>query len=140
MQNNIVKVARSYKDVKWRHQGRSERGLDCAGLLLAVGWKLGYVSPEENPVDYDRKLKKGYLYEHFDALFDRKMSSEIKDGDIIVFKDANYPCHCGIIAHVGKKMTFIHSFADKRKVVESVLTDKWLDQLSRLYTYRQGKM
>jgi cell wall-associated NlpC family hydrolase len=31
----LVREARTYMGVRWRHQGRDRRGLDCAGLVVA---------------------------------------------------------------------------------------------------------
>ena len=44
---DIVSMAREYKGVPYRHQGRStETGVDCAGLLALIAGRIGLEYPE----------------------------------------------------------------------------------------------
>lgn len=42
----LVLAARAYIGVRWQHQGRTARGLDCAGLVMVALRSLG-----RKPVD-----------------------------------------------------------------------------------------
>lgn len=45
---HVVIAARSWKAVRFHHQGRGASGIDCAGLLIVVARGLGLV-----PADFD---------------------------------------------------------------------------------------
>jgi cell wall-associated NlpC family hydrolase len=51
MREQIVEEARKYLGVRFRHQGRTVAGIDCAGLILNVGNDLGLIEYSETGYD-----------------------------------------------------------------------------------------
>ena len=45
--SEIIRVAREWLGTPYQHQGRDRYGLDCFGLGLVVGWKLGITALEQ---------------------------------------------------------------------------------------------
>ncbi len=116
----VVEEARSWLDVSWRHQGRSRLGVDCVGLVVAVTGALNI--SEYDFTAYDRRPNGVSFMHHFADNAQRIPFSEVGDGDIVVFRDGPYPCHCGIASTRYNLQHIIHSHARRRKVMEELLT------------------
>jgi len=123
----VVTEARRWLGVRWVHQGRSEFGIDCVGLVVAVTKALGIA-------DYDFK---GYPREPVATQFvghflaggaTRIPIPEAKPADLMIFRDTIYPCHVGIVAAWSDSPTIIHSHAGRRKVVEERMAGDWSKQ------------
>ncbi len=113
---DIVAAARSWLGVKWRHQGRTRRGIDCAGLVVLVGRELGIATYD--CTTYGRHALGYDFLRHFAAGMTRIPLEAVAPGDVLVFKDpaaGAYPCHCGIVSDA---QHMIHAFARWRRVVE----------------------
>lgn len=126
----FVAAARRLRDARtrFRHQGRSELGVDCAGLLVcslaAVGRTLkdadGY-----GRTPYKARLE-GLLEENFGE--PRHKDELMAEGDIILLKMIGDPSHVGIVTnHPGGGYAILHSYAQQRMVVEHRMNDEWLN-------------
>ena len=51
----VVREARTWVGVPFRHQGRDRNGIDCVGLPIVVLKSLGITVPEFAPLDYPRQ-------------------------------------------------------------------------------------
>lgn len=119
--SEIRDVARTYLGVRWRHRGRSRTGLDCIGLLVAVGRDLG-LSVE----DTDREYRKTPDIKLFLDMIRRQTvegsMNYIRTGSILMLRQGVYPCHCGFaVFDPGVTPSFIHAATLKRSVVEEPL-------------------
>ena len=116
---DIVEAARRFLGAPWRHQGRSLKyGIDCVGLPLLVGIELGYMDPELiTQANYSRRPT-NELIPLFKVYLDVVLPRNEQPGDVVVFADSGYPCHCGILT---SDSTVIHAHALDRKVIEQPL-------------------
>lgn len=104
----IVDAARRYIDLRprWRHRGRTEEQLDCAGLL----WRIQHVDfgiPTEDVDGYGRYPMGDAMIEHMRKVFVFRAAPP-KPGSIIVVRDTCEPCHVGIMGSKNGKQTLIH--------------------------------
>ena len=51
---DVMTEAESWRGTPFQHQGRSEHGVDCAGLVVMVGRALGLLTPEQDFTVYGR--------------------------------------------------------------------------------------
>lgn len=132
--NQIVEEARSYLGVRWRHQGRSRTGIDCAGLIIIVGNSLELMNFDFRAY---RRHPDGVV---FLKLFREQAKEEIAPqkavaGDILVFHDHKYPVHCGILTKDTEPRYFIHAYARYRKVVEEHFSKDWQQKVVSAFIY-----
>jgi hypothetical protein len=123
--SQIVAAARRYAGVPFVHQGRTEWGLDCAGLWIRVAHDLGVT-------DFDFT---NYLREPDGETFDRLMAehcrrvpvAEAREGDAILMTYAQAPQHLAVITEVYGPDSFriIHARAE-RKVEEHDCGGRWM--------------
>lgn len=130
----FIQAARSLRDAKtrFRHQGRSELGVDCAGLLVygmaAAGRTLkdadGY-----GRLPYKDRLE-GLLRENFGD----PINGPLAEGDIILLKMIGDPSHVGIVTNYpGGGYAILHSYAQQKRVVEHRMDDEWLKYIYRVF-------
>lgn len=126
--DDIVACARSYLGVRWQHQGRDRKGVDCVGLLHCVAHDLGIET--EDDLTYRRtpdphRLKTMIYRQTTEA--DR---NQLCGGQIMMVKQAYFPCHLQITAWDTKEPTVIHASILKRKVIEEPLKLYWPELVS----------
>lgn len=126
MRARIVQEARSYLGATWRHQGRTLKGIDCAGLIVVVGRALCLVDYDN--FGYQRRAAGFDFVKHFKNNLPEKSLKDIIPGDVVLFSDGGYPCHCGILGWKHGQISLIHAFARRRKVVEDRYTGGWSDK------------
>ena len=131
---SFIAAARSYIGVRWRHQGRSRRGVDCAGLLLCAMHEV-----PRNTVDaeaYGREPYRNELERVMRANYgDPIPTDQMRVGDAVVMHFNNgAPSHVGILGdYMYGGLSLIHSFALIRKVVEHRLDDEWRGYIVEVY-------
>ncbi len=132
LNKEIVKAARSYLGVPYRHQGRSRRGLDCVGLVLNVLNDVG-IQIDEKDRRYSTWPVDNRLEMTLEELFVPVSSPKV--GNLLLFKFFKLrPYHSGIAGdypHGG--LSIIHVTASYGKVVEHSMTDKWKRMLVKGY-------
>lgn len=127
IREDIVSEARKYLGVRFQHQGRTQHGIDCVGLVVVVGKTLGLLNADR--VGYSRRpfndeLPK-FMLEEFVSV------DEALPGDILTFDFGPGVSHAGIVTPSG----LIHAYASKRKVVEHRLDDDWRRKVWRAFRY-----
>lgn len=130
----VIEVARACKGVRWRHQGRNLRGLDCAGLLVYALKAIG-----REPVDsigYPRHPYRNMLEKTVQRNFGEPLptSTSLQPGDVVVMQCCKDGLnHVGIIAEHDGYLTMIHAHAPDRKVIETRLDDVWRGKIVEVY-------
>lgn len=132
--DEIVAAARVWLETPWMHQGRSSLGIDCAGLVIVVGNELGLLNYDTT--SYQRRTQGRSFLDHFNANMRKKPIPEAMIGDVLLFRDAAFPCHSTIVADRQGARTIIHAHAQRRKVVEERIGQgDWLDRLVACFEF-----
>ena len=130
---HMVNMAREYKGVPYRHQGRSKaNGVDCAGLLALIADRIGLEYPDD--LRYPRNPEKFNLKPVMDKVLRPIPKPDIRPGDVLLFKIDIVPQHVAIAAdytHGGLSM--IHCYDRVGKVVEHRFANIWMSRLVQGY-------
>lgn len=132
----IVAAARSYIGTPWRNMGRNAAGLDCIGLILAVGHDAGVFTYD--PGSYGRETSLRETKRHFAKFCDTVPFTGREPGDFTIFVAPGWiKPHASIIAHDSRgRETMIHALPTNRKVIEDRLSADWLARLVAVYRVR----
>jgi cell wall-associated NlpC family hydrolase len=114
----FLAAARGYLDVPWVHQGRTERGMDCVGLIVLAARAAGLDVPLT--ADYGRMQDFMQARRYLEDFCDRVGSPEI--GDIVLFKTTQ-TLHMAIVSEVDglQAKRVIQALGPKSKVVDTAL-------------------
>jgi cell wall-associated NlpC family hydrolase len=130
----IIAEARSWLGVKWKHQGRTREGVDCIGLLIVVAKGFGLTDRDEKA--YSRRPDGFDFLERFKQEMDEVPLAEVADGDVIVFADGPFPCHCGLATTKNGARHFIHAHASRRCVLEEQYAHEWPRKARKAFRFR----
>ncbi len=133
----IVAAARRHKGTRFRHQGRTDRNLDCVGVARAVGIEF-----EQIPADYD--------FRAYGRLPDpRKMIAELHKlldpielaiadaGDVILISSRGWSIHLGILARGDRgQLTIVHTTKEAGRCFECDFAPDWKRNARRAFRYR----
>lgn len=112
----IIEEARTWIDTPWRHQGRTDKGIDCVGLVVRVTQALGL--NEYDRTDYTRRPDGFDFVSVFRERMDIKAVNQAKSGDLILIANGPYPCHVALVSEKYGVLHIIHAAVSHRKVVE----------------------
>lgn len=113
MRQKIVDEARKWIGVPFRHHGRNQQGIDCAGLLYVVYSAI--VNYELNDFKkYPSVPNTGFTFRTIREYADRILPSEAQSGDVVLLNFAGASTHFGILTDLG----VIHADATLKRVVE----------------------
>lgn len=131
---DVINEARKWLGVKWRHQGRTKLGIDCAGLIILVGKSLGLA--DYDTVNYQRRTHGTNFLNHFKMNMTQKPILDAEPGDVLLFRDNQFPCHSTIVSEIGGVQTIIHAHAFRRKVLEERLDQgDWMNLRVACFKY-----
>lgn len=122
---DVVTAARGWTGVRWRHQGRSRDGIDCAGLVIKVAHDLGL--SEFDTKDYARQATDETMLalcrEHAIEI----AMKDARPGDLVVLRFGNQR-HIGFLGdYLHGGLTLLHAYSHHpRKVVEHRFDETWL--------------
>jgi cell wall-associated NlpC family hydrolase len=128
--DDIIAAARSAIGIPFRHQGRTERGLDCAGLIIHVAKKLEIVYVDSD--GYARQPSGGLLESMLDAQPCLERVADMQAGDVLLMRFAGEPQHLGIFTG----QNIIHSWAQPGKVCEHGFIAPWPKRVVRIYRFK----
>jgi cell wall-associated NlpC family hydrolase len=114
----FVSAARGFLGVPWVHQGRSEKGMDCVGLVVLSARAAGIEAPLT--ANYGRLQDYRQARRYLEQFCDRVGSAEV--GDIVLFKNSQ-SLHMAIATEVqnGQPVRVIQALGHKSKVVDTAL-------------------
>lgn len=132
--SEIVKMARSWLGTPYRHQGRSRRGVDCAGPLVHIAHEVGLGDKFNDQLIYSVNPETFSLKQQMDAVLDHITKDEIRPGDPLLFKIDVHPQHVAITVdyHLGG-LGMVHCYSRIGRVVEHRLADVWFARLVQAY-------
>lgn len=144
MTNNITVQARTWLGTPFHHQARLKgKGCDCLGLIVGVVDELGLTDEigrllsSYDEINYSKEPDGKYLIQKLENILDEVNPSEIKAGDLALFKMGNNPQHLAIITDYQGSLGMIHCYAQARKVVEHRFDEEWQKRLFKVYRWHQ---
>lgn len=133
--NDIVFVATGFVGVRYRHQGRNEMGLDCAGLIIAVAKLLELT--DKDTTSYSRRPNAT----EFTAFMLETKCIQLpygkhEHGDILRLNTSGWPVHIAIyeVDEAGQEW-YIHAFLPHKKVTRDPLTPKVKETISSVWRF-----
>lgn len=137
--DDIVREARNFIGTPYLHQGRLfKKGVDCGGLVVMVARSLSLF--EHDDLTYSDQPKADYLLRECDKFLDPKPLDlqQLQPGDVGAFyymspTEAQHLC---IFGEYEGRLTMIHAFQKRGKVVEHTFDDFWAKRLLKVYSYR----
>lgn len=137
MRSPIIVEAEKHLGVRWVHQGRNQLGLDCAGLIVVVGNGLNLINYQTET--YARRTAGLEFLNHFkQAGLTGVRPADVKSGDVLVFRDGIFPCHCGLYSNEDNVEYLIHAYARAKKVVKDEYTRDWQQRLTYIFRFPDG--
>ncbi len=130
----VVAAAREWIGTPWRHQGRNERGIDCAGLVVKIAHKFGF--SEFDATDYQRNTRGHDFMKYFRDNMDEIPVLAVDEGDVILFRDSMFPCHSAIVSRAHRELHIIHAYARRKRVLEEPLNQEWRSKWIAAFRYR----
>jgi cell wall-associated NlpC family hydrolase len=129
----FVDVARSWIGVKYQHQGRTRKGVDCIGLILGVSSELGVqlIAPD----NYAPSPASNLVLKYADAQGVTIENKKLELGRIAVLWgiDSNEAQHFAVVGEYNGRQTMIHAFSRQGKVIEHSWDTFWLKRLMKVY-------
>lgn len=123
--DNVIAEARTWIGVPVEHQGRSRLGVDCVGLAVCVARALG-LSNGFDVTNYPRHGSATDFAKYFEKAGARRIRViDAKPGDIMIFREILFPCHCAILSTKRGEPTIIHAHATRGAVVEEAFDERW---------------
>lgn len=131
--DEVVALAREWLRVRWKHQGRTRNGVDCAGVVVLVGKALG-LQYEDKP-SYQRRTHGQEFVKEFQTYLIEVSPTDTLPGNVVTFTDSAYPCHCGIFSVKLGVLHIIHAHATRKQVVEEPFAHDWPSRLTHVFQY-----
>jgi cell wall-associated NlpC family hydrolase len=129
----LIAAARSYLGVRFRHQGRSERGVDCAGLIVVCLLATGRVPADVEAYGREplNQGLRGMCVENFGEPIPK---GGMQPGDVALMRFRGEPSHVGLVTdYPYDGLALIHAFAQVKKVVEHRLDSEWLGNIVEVF-------
>lgn len=114
----------------FRHEGRSESGVDCYGLLIVLGKKHDIPVPIES--GYGRRPSGLHMKRMLDLYANRVPRDAIGLADILHMKFEDEPQHLALVSSTDPLMV-IHADATAGRVVEHRLDAEWRARIRGVY-------
>lgn len=134
----LLLVANAGGPVKFRHQGRSIRGIDCIGTLQWSVAALGL--PHADRTDYGRTPVNDKLSEAMRLHFGEPVASypirSFKDlafADVITMDWGQTEHHVAIVTDHPEGLGMIHAYAKWGKVTEHRISDDMLPLITEVF-------
>lgn len=132
---DIIREAKTWIDVPYKHAGRDRFGIDCIGPIIKVGHALNIFTFDI--INYSKRPTSNYLLSLMKQHMDRIKITDAKSGDVLVCREPRHPCHCGFLEITKESQRFfIHAYAPARKVVREALVRERDERVTLAFKYR----
>lgn len=111
--------AKDFIGTPWRHQGRDRSGVDCVGLIVAMGYEFDMV-PEGFWLPAYRREPDASLLGYFDKYMTPASRMDPPLGCAVIFAFGGSPYHAGILIDRERRV-IVHASAPHKKVVVGAL-------------------
>jgi hypothetical protein len=135
------------------HQARGPKGenggTDCVGLLIGVAVELGIIEASYDPTGYSWETDGSQLRAELEKWATLVAFSDVRQpldfwleslsaGDIAVFKVVGLPQHTAFVSEIdygvsGSFFGMIHAYNPAEKVIEHILSDRWVGRLIEVW-------
>lgn len=126
----FIAGARTLVRTPWRHRGRTERGVDCVGVVV-LGLQAAGVPVNDRTAysrDPDGTSLRAALVEQFGQPVWRRGDPVelLRAGDVVSMRWADNPSHVGVLFdyYLGG-LAMVHGYAGVKQVVEHRLDAPW---------------
>jgi len=133
--NEIVYIAKGLVGVPYRHQGRNQNGLDCAGLIIVIAHMLDLT--DKDTMAYSRRPNAAeFTAFMIEAGCTQHPFSALEHGDIVRLNTSGWPVHLGVyeIDDRGQEW-YTHAFLPHKKVTRDPFTDVVKRNLSSVWRF-----
>ena len=137
----LVAAARRYTGVPFRHRGRSNRGLDCAGLVWIAYRDCGLELPDN--ARYGREPHRDGLVTHCRVALGEEIatppvnSARLEPGDVLVMRFEFEPHHMAIVTrHPLGHLAILHADGDRGQlscVLEHGLSADMVSRITHVF-------
>lgn len=136
--SELVEAARRYKGVRFRHRGRTAKGLDCAGLAWLAYSDCGVALPDFRL--YGREPHEDGLVRHITAALGAPIAiapvraAQLVVGDVIVLRFDAEPHHVAIVADYRfGGLALLHADGHTGRVLEHRLADDMVRRVTHVF-------
>lgn len=132
--SHVLREARGWLGVRWRHQGRDRSGVDCIGLVIEVAKAVHGSSFDVT--GYERQASIETMLNQASKLLHRRNEVAcMQPGDVLVMRFESQP-HMAIVGdYVWGGLSIIHAYAGARKVVEQRLDQAWQSRIVAAFAW-----
>lgn len=134
--DSLIKEARTYLGVVWKHQGRSHKGVDCVGFLINA---FKYINVKIIEIrGYSRNpdgIKLKQIMDNQPNLIKILPTEKMKAGDVVLFRIRKDPQHVALVTDSNTaNLGIIHAYnGGEKKVVEHDFADYWRQKIVAVY-------
>ncbi len=133
--SELIAEARSWIGTEFRHQGRSELAVDCAGIGVCLARKFG-LGRFEHLVEYRREPDPRRLIAALAAEMDPVRVDRMRPGHVLVLADDRFPSHLALLTEKDGVPHIIHASGRLGEVVEEPFTHEWPRKVRRVFAFR----
>lgn len=128
----FVARCRELVGVRFKHMGRTERGLDCAGLPALAFARVGRTI--EDLRSYGRDPWRDGLQSMIEANLGPPVDDEPRPGDVLLIHWGDGPPrHIAVVCDHPNGLGIIHTCSNFRAVIEHRLDDVWRSRIVAVY-------
>jgi cell wall-associated NlpC family hydrolase len=132
--SDVIGAARQHLGVAFRHQGRGAAGIDCVGLIIAVGRAIG-VGLDWPELPYQRFPPESSVRAVLNTYLD-PLKGDPEPGDVALLRWRRTANHLAIIGDGDQPFTLIHAYQGQDRVVEHRADRLWRDRVVGCWIYR----
>jgi cell wall-associated NlpC family hydrolase len=128
----FIARCRELLGVRFRHQGRTERGLDCAGLPALAFARIGRAIADLPA--YGRDPFRDGLQQAIEANLGAPVDDEPRPGDVLLIHWGDGPPrHIAVCVDHPHGLGIIHTCSSFRRVIEHALDATWRSRICGVY-------
>lgn len=132
--SDVLEAARGLLGAPFRHQGRDRSGIDCIGLIIAVGRAIG-VGDRWPELPYHRFPPEAFVREILGCYLE-PLGGAPEPGDVALIRWRRTANHLAIVTDGSDPFGLLHAYYVTGTVVEHRADHHWRDRIVALYGYR----